>query len=710
MSSSKPCQTIETIETWRVFPRVFYFLNRYNGLVPRFKKLIGAFPPSFHEEELIFEIESIQKVFQNAFNVIVVSVDSLKLEDILVTTEPLECQGVHDAKMPPCITMYICYIVIDGLNEAGWEKVSSTLDFFNDQYGHKDVCVFDSLFIVIEITMTTELQTELTKQVSNKIKSVYPKLSHSDRILVSQGAKGEIRHQLSLYLESELMLGFHKILRHLQMFIGHNKQSILTSMDIAENIEKENCVARFLLNHFNIEETQSVALSDMSAELLGKTVDEKFEHILCTRLSVLLKCKVVDLASVKYNLVPWQVNILLNELKFEKSLFDSISESTKTELRKLNEKSSFRKLLCNSINDSLINDVGKTVLDTEGKLKNMTTAITVFEKMIFEVKGYLKETKTDFNIETSTPPLISDTLRQQLLLMKDVFGVGMIYNTLEVHVKSNSSEVKKNIDDLMQKHSFLWKYTVKSVNQQFQRFGNAVHENGAMIKSVYITQSNQTESKTGTLGCFVADDYRNLYALTSAHVISRPNVNSSVVFIHGKSSNILPLGQSQSELTIYSDESSNSLIDIAAIPVLNETANSCMIYPKDDQGINCHGDIYRESLSPLTGKFVFKYGAMSNLTQGIVCSTDFSVFGNDDYLLMIENLMGSDAVFACPGDSGAIICRPDIDSDRVNLISMLIGGDYKVGGDITPRYLAFSLRHGLQHLSDKSGVRFSVPC
>ncbi|XP_053397492.1 uncharacterized protein LOC123551965 isoform X2 [Mercenaria mercenaria] len=107
------------IETLRVYPRVHYFQRRFSDLLPRLKRVIGAFPKSFHIEKAIQEIDDLNDKFTKKLNIVAIGHSELEFANIVVSTKPFEIEKISDLKEPPSIHLFLCYTKTDSLDQTG---------------------------------------------------------------------------------------------------------------------------------------------------------------------------------------------------------------------------------------------------------------------------------------------------------------------------------------------------------------------------------------------------------------------------------------------------------------------------------------------------------------------------------------------------------------------------------------------------------------
>lgn len=295
--------------------------------------------------------------------------------------------------------------------------------------------------------------------------------------------------------------------------------------------------------------------------------------------------------------------------------------------------------------------------------------------------------------------------------LDNVYAVGTVYDVVEVHVNKESDVLKEDIKLLLQKHEFTYPYKVRAITQSPKvMMADIQHEHGKLIKSPH--PDNLDKFREGTLGAFVVAEDGTLYALTCAHVVNNPNKDEHDVYIQDRGLRLRKFGKSLKKLTITTGDGQMPLIDIAAVRVNLDFLRQCIKRLKDDNGVNRSSVIAQEPSEQLLKRFVYKYGAVSGFTKGIICSTDFCVYDTDEdkYVLLIESLPADDnGPFGKGGDSGAVICTPAIDTDSIKVVSMLSGGDYKLADEDTQeKFFSFLMKRGLQKLRDSSNISLNV--
>lgn len=226
------------------------------------------------------------------------------------------------------------------------------------------------------------------------------------------------------------------------------------------------------------------------------------------------------------------------------------------------------------------------------------------------------------------------------------------------------------------------------------------------------------EHSYGTLGCFVegkmnvdgdeSDNYTSqMYALSCAHVF--PMGCDNVVEVGRTEIKYDTFGLLSEDLTLYKEH----IIDIAAIVVENSVQEKCNINLKNCDGFEGWGSILHEGdLNELIGTEVYKWGAMSDLTHGIIVSIDYqSTHGvetlDEEYNILIECLPYlSESEFSSKGDSGTVVCFENPDEEKVVALSMINGALYEKD---TEKYLSTYSCHlhtNIEKLSRKTDINF----
>ncbi|XP_053397491.1 uncharacterized protein LOC123551965 isoform X1 [Mercenaria mercenaria] len=487
------------IETLRVYPRVHYFQRRFSDLLPRLKRVIGAFPKSFHIEKAIQEIDDLNDKFTKKLNIVAIGHSELEFANIVVSTKPFEIEKISDLKEPPSIHLFLCYTKTDSLDQTGLKNISSVIDKFYDDFGNGKPHLFEYMFVVIDTVRnhTDEEQdlfrTEVHEVIRSKLQDTDDQ-TYQDRIII--GSHGTVLgRKISELLETMLVDGFHKVMAFLDRFVRKTKQ-YNSEIDIIHTDLVVRSIQAFLRDDIGLADMRKIAESETLKETDGVSLDETFLNLLLNKLARLVKCAIVEPCATTFNIPSWVVNQLLVEIDFEQRLVESVSKNTKHHLRKLNDfcknfeeilKSYKRKAnmgrgkhgasqqeyftrLVSYKFDFIVyplqNDMSKVISDAEKTMASAGHIITIMGKMMFEIEGYLEQTITEkYEPKTQTADVPKD-LRNAILELKDVYSTGTVYDVFEIHVREQTTALKEDLSTLMHKHGYTQPYQVKIVKKE----------------------------------------------------------------------------------------------------------------------------------------------------------------------------------------------------------------------------------------------------
>jgi hypothetical protein len=245
-----------------------------------------------------------------------------------------------------------------------------------------------------------------------------------DQILIGENVSG-LSASISNSIEKQIMDGFLEIFSFLQTFLRTDKKIDLENSDIL-NSETVTCAILDLLrNGLHLNDSKAVAEND--------DIDANLERALCNRIM----CAAVPPMASKHNIPDWICHGLLEEISFEKDLQKSITSNTRhhlmkpcdnaLELAKLKTKGKYveetgtgKCINYDFILHLLRKDLVEPVMSAEKKLAAMNQLTIVMKKMIFELKGYLKQTIIKIEIIEIGPRDLSandipDILRTEIM-------------------------------------------------------------------------------------------------------------------------------------------------------------------------------------------------------------------------------------------------------------------------------------------------------
>ncbi|XP_052809910.1 uncharacterized protein LOC128238248 isoform X2 [Mya arenaria] len=460
-----------------------------------------------------------------------------------------------------------------------------------------------------------------------------------------------------------------------------------------------------------------------------------------------IKCSViVEYFSCKYSLPPWVVNEILELKNFKEQFVKSVSSKTKSyifnyeeqtkngdygwnhRVQVLVKRGKKRRIKSQRVSlkwlvSKVDHDIKGLVDDYEGTMSSVEYILNLLRKLTFEIEGYLLQGGGSKQQSYIPPPsTIPHEMRKSLLAVNDVYAVCTLYNEptvllkaradVEVNEFTNHSHSRKLLENAcfkdtintIQSIRLKYKYTaalnVEVVSRPFQHFARNDVEQGDTISA--------SENYVGTLGGFV-QWLGDLYMLTCQHVVG----SKSIVKV--QKPGCVPtrvIGRATPNMSIESG--THGVIDIAAVKVDEQERKRCILKYKDSDGIFRTSVLYDPETKDLKpGSNVFKYGASTGLTEGIVASSDFHLDVNNS-LVFIESKAdfspGYSSTFSGPGDSGSLILRETFEctNQRPNLhiISMLSGGLQTM--NVCGKTLSFLLKPALETVAEQANIHANL--
>lgn len=177
--------------------------------------------------------------------------------------------------------------------------------------------------------------------------------------------------------------------------------------------------------------------------------------------------------------------------------------------------------------------------------------------------------------------------------------------------------------------------------------------------------------------------------ISSPHVVSKDQV---AYFMDAKKK----LGR-----CIWPPRVPNHHINVQDISIIPLEANDIKISTEEGM-IN----IFKEATcNSLDRRKVFKYGATTGRTEGIVCKTNFYLPIKDPpinvFLIEPRDKSKEESTFSEPGDSGAVVLTKF--GQRVYAFSMIFGGDVNIEGVAKNNSIAVELKYAVNNFEMASG-------
>jgi hypothetical protein len=287
--------------------------------------------------------------------------------------------------------------------------------------------------------------------------------------------------------------------------------------------------------------------------------------------------------------------------------------------------------------------------------------------------------------------------------------MGRIFGEWEIHVENETAEqlVKALIIDYRIRHPIRIRRVIKKATP----LAGGQVEHGIALETRAPNDPNRYQS--GTLGMFADGTNNELFALTCGHVVNVSDGNDHEVYIPDGTGNRTLFGTSSPDRTVLTGSRPTPLVDLAAVKVFDSVVPMCTKYLKDDDGMLKNAVLSTERIADLESKYVFKYGAATDLTKGIICSANYHIgYMPNAYIILIDPLPDISTVeYAKRGDSGSVNCMPDVKENRtIQVVSMLSAGELKLQDQEEEHSFSFHLGTGLEVLRNRpSGIQLHAP-
>lgn len=238
---------------------------------------------------------------------------------------------------------------------------------------------------------------------------------------------------------------------------------------------------------------------------------------------------------------------------------------------------------------------------------------------------------------------------------REVFGFGL-WNKKEFRVlllkDDHAQHIQTNLKNRFTDFFDMYNLNVVVCNAQMSPY----LRQGDKIFRPHLDQSYLT------LGCFVKDNTRRVYALTCSHGV--PN-KCTVTACFGNPPPRL-IGE-----CIFSSH----YTDVALIKIIDSVKNECHLSMVNHAFKDSKVCIHDGNLQDIAGKVhVYKIGARTSVRKGLIKSPDFTATIGRKELFVVTGLSG--LPFAEGGDSGSIVFINENSSalDTIRVIGMVSGG------------------------------------
>ncbi|XP_052251515.1 uncharacterized protein LOC127858416 [Dreissena polymorpha] len=741
-----------SFESWKVYPRVHYFRKRFLDLYPRFKRVIGSLRFNINFD-LMWRIDNAFNWFQNDLEIVFVGNAVLPKENAFVDINPEpkashSASGSHEGVGNIDLTqekafvhisaeqqtshhttgsrVFLCYV--QQTNEQFIQTLDNVLDYLC-----ANISAREPLFWIVDLanSPTPQEQAFINNYISTKAEMM-------SRVLFGSGQL-EVATTISDYIEENLADIFGLI------------SECLLSVGMTSTFRKRGGI---VIDNSNYKGRFN---TDMRAYMREYDSEHDLDK---TQLSRMFKCNfLIDYFVRKYSIPAGTVNLILEENDYEKRFTNRIASAMQTEIKNMGW--DLNKHKKNYTLGWILNAISDVIKLLEEACEQTRETLSVMKKMLFEVNNYLHQSPFgNYTNLKDKSPVVSQTLRKKLLGIPGVYCIGTVFGEFTIYLKPECGEevmvdyedgrkvqphynvhamdvdsleidfknCRKDIRKLMKDNSFHYPYTIEVV--RIKLTAQFEVEDGKTISSPWPDQT-PSEYRRGTLGGIARDDDGNLFGLTCAHVVSSPHPGHAVFINEGQE--IHHFATSSPLMTVaFGENPTFTLVDVAAVKVEQDMYDYCNIYMKDEEGVHKPWALYESRQDAVADeRVVYKYGATTGFTRGLVASADLelpvpdlpgAIQPPDSHLILIDclpDIPEHKRPFSGRGDSGAIVCFEmpmdnfsvinTVTRSTVFALSMIHAGEMTVDGDTSSKSVSFMLATGFRLLMAQSNVQLKCP-
>lgn len=710
------------IPTWEVYPRVYFFQKRYKDIHERFLNILNKaeYPVLFKNTDVLNNLQELKSKLQKPLKINVIGRKILEEQDLVITTEPLKrlkhkTDGDSNSEsVEEGFSIVVVYVCVRDFGQNGLKEVEATVRHVLGCVRKASLFLFDSLLIVCQTSMTCTAHEHETfrTRVQEYLKNMFNLHVHADSIVV--GTHNQmISTTISQVMEAEIIQGLLLMRRHLNGFLMNGGCLNKRREDVSETKHDLHIMQSFLKDRY--------WLVDILYE--SKKQNQPFVKIVLSHMAQMIRCATLGPLSKNMNLPGVICNQLAFELKFEEDVIKSLSKnedtlnhisklelSTEKFMPAIKEGNRYRRFPGQEFTPSadLNKDIRSDFQRLEKELSSLQRTTSVMKRMVFELNGVIKQsvTKTDEMKKADESVSVPKQFKDEILEVGGVYGAGTLFGQFEIHFETEKA--KEKVQNILHRYKLERIVSLRKVSKKANDLAGPHVEHGVPIYSTFSGQ--EMRFRSGTLGMFLNSNNGELYALTCAHVI----FDSQYIYIRNRNGENEIFATRHENFTALPGSQPYPLVDIAAIQVESSHCPNCTKFLKDDDGMMKSPELSEQRSGELAGQYIYKYGAASHLTRGLVCSEDYNLAkSGEDYLILIACSPGCDEskMYAQPGDSGSINCVSNVETNKtVKAVSMLSAGDLKLEGLGEGITISFLLSVGLQKLKDRyRGTELSVP-
>ncbi|XP_052801664.1 uncharacterized protein LOC128232402 [Mya arenaria] len=513
-------------------------------------------------------------------------------------------------------------------------------------------------------------------------------------------------------LETKIMAMFEQIAAFINKFIPKEGEelevpimsAIDTSLQLA--MKDENVIIDISPDR-GMQETNDGNMK-IPADLTALEKNQIFRRKIVAYFTNKIKCTLVENLAKKYGLSQAMVLDFFNEgfFGFDKKMKDLTSGMENMDWD-TSRGISHGMFVCRMFMYDVIRGMSKLINEVEDYIQRKLEILGLMEKLQFELHGIMQV--ADVTVDTHIPdiPQLPTEVMCNIVRIPSVESCGHQYGRLVLRLNQQLTLMDRNdVDYFLKKAQYCHGYKTQLITKKVQV--SADIDQGHELRSENERIVDNKKYNYFSLGCFVnikptdesKQEKEDLYALTCGHCVKNCKPN-----IHVKNGlDYREFGPCNYMLN------ENDFLDIAAVKVSNNVIRSCQKHLMRSSRMEAaqHWTFYSGNLAR---RVVYKHGSRTQLTHGIVVGQDNvtkdiakcieklknETTGSENALPVFQFLIepkvdvpensrvfhGGDrlpdlAPFSKDGDSGAVVCMEDPNSNKSVHVVGLLCGDYKM--------------------------------
>ncbi|KAK3576587.1 hypothetical protein CHS0354_011263 [Potamilus streckersoni] len=608
----------------------------------------------------------------------------------------------------------------------------------------------DNMFLLIDVGGQSEHEGRVfLEEIINSLVDSAKKL-WKDRLILNTSAQ-DISERITSHLEMCIL----KICKRIDDCIGEilSVQRKGESISILES-DLVSAVNKFLQNKKVVQDFMNLAYQKEGSYQFIK------KHVIW-----LIQGEVSTIFHAQFKMAAGDVHAMLDEVKFEEECKTKISPATwlsilshlsETYMESIQSEESMetdsqtgkhyqkkrrsrdQQQSCQSVKRAkmLMKDIKPVLKEVKRFLWSVQEELKTLSHLQFELKEVLESTINEAKEIKKEVPDTTESIeswKNKLIQMDEVQGCGDYFGTLLIFISNQNSiakekEVKQKIVKVLSgcPYDYDIKFSTRPktfANPKQGGASNQMQQLNFKAGDKLRWQNEKGQLIHGTLGMFIRGiNGLSVYFVTNGHVVN------------GKGKCYISVNDDYyEELGTDKWDHYNGFIDIAALKVKSSMLAHCMLHYENYYGEQCSNVTFKnsEDSRSLVGKKVFKRGAETGLTLGIISSKSVQLKKEgtiDTYNTLISPLPGSkpeEGEFAKEGDSGSIISLYRVPKNTAVIVAMIIGGfdlrptleeqNLSNSGDNQAAkqneeklYLSFSLMEGVNALNKKHELDLKI--